>query len=64
MAWCATKDKNNYKNKKYHNGKTAPKYNRKNHINRGKIDTLNHIYAIAHFPGLVQALHKNVTGLN
>jgi len=40
MAWCGTKEKNNYKNKKYHNGRTAPKYISKHHINRGKIDTL------------------------
>jgi hypothetical protein len=63
MAWCGTKDKNNYTNKKYHNGRTATKSNQKSHINRDKIDTLQ-THVITHFPWLVQALHKKVTGLN
>jgi hypothetical protein len=36
MAWCGAKDKNNYTNKKYHNGRTAPKSNRKKSYKQGQ----------------------------
>ena len=44
------------KNKQYHTIRTVIKSNRKIVKTEGKLILLTHIYMIAHFPGLVQAL--------
>jgi hypothetical protein len=49
--------------KKYHNFETVLKSNREI-VERGKIDTLTHIYITGYFRGLFQALQYKVAALS